>query len=380
VTTRPEDRRVASEAERRRTARKPTIREVARLAGVGAITASRALGSGELVKSDTRERVLAAAQQLGYRPSRAARMLRGASARIVGVMIPDLGLPLYGPWLRGAGDVARRHGYVLLVCDGQNSQSVIDEQLDRLHAEAIDGLVIAGPLCRQSRLAGFVAAGVPIVPEPAPEAGGARQRASAAETSERRAATAAFRRLVALGHRRIAYVAHVERDARLLSFAQRARIEALQQSLAEVDAVLDEGLVLHADGPDECRERLAALLATGPAPTAIVPGSEGLTPAALGVIGERGLRIPQDVSVVGFGDSAWEQSYRPPLSVVRHDYLAVGRAALENLIARIEGAAEVPPFPPLRAEFVERESCAAVAPSSRRVRSRGSERAKQPRA
>lgn len=363
---RPDDRRAARAVERARTPGRPaTIREVARLAGVGAITASRALGSGDLVKPDTRERVLAAARELGYRPSRAARMLRGASARIIGVMIPDLGLPLYGPWLRGAGDAARRHGYVLVVCDGQNSQSVIDEQLGRLHDEAIDGLVIAGPLHRQSRLAAFAVAGIPIVPEANPESGEAK-RASAAESSERRAAVVAFRRLVALGHRRIAYVAHVERDARLLSFAQRARSEALRQCLTEVGAVLDERLVLHADGPDECRERLAALLAAGAAPTAIVPGSEGLTPAVLGVLGERGLRIPEDVSLFAFGDSPWEQSYRPPLSVVRHDYLAVGRAALENLIARIEGAAEVPPFPPLRAEYVERASTGPVPASPRR--------------
>lgn len=372
MRTRPDERRAASAAQRTRTPGKPpTIREVARLAGVGAITASRALGSGELVKPDTRERVLAAAQQLGYRPSRAARMLRGASARIIGVIIPDLGLPLYGPWLRGAGDVARRHGYVLLVCDGQNSHSVIDEQLGRLHAEAIDGLVIAGPLHRQGRVAAFAAAGIPIVPELAPEPGA--KRANPAEGSERRGAAVGFRRLIALGHRRIAYVAHVERDARLLSFAQRARIEALARSLAEAGAVLDESLVLHADGPDECRARLAALLASGAAPTAIVPGSEGLTPAVLGVLGERGLRIPEDVSVFAFGDSPWEQCYRPPLSVVRHDYLAVGRAALENLIARIEGAAEVPAFPPLRAEYVERASTGPVPASPRR-----GERARRP--
>jgi len=365
VRTRPDDRRAPREAKRPRAAGKPpTIREVARLAGVGAITASRALGTGALVKPDTRERVLAAARELGYRPSRAARMLRGASARIIGVMIPDLGLPLYGPWLRGAGDVARRHGYVLLVCDGQNSHSVIDEQLARLHDESIDGLVIAGPLHRQSRLAAFAAAGIPIVPEPATQPEG--KRASAAESSERRGAAVGFRRLVALGHRRIAYVAHVERDARLLSFAQRARVEALARSLAEAGAALDESLVLHADGPDECRTRLATLLASGPAPTAIVPGSEGLTPAVLAVLGERALRIPEDVSLFAFGDSPWEQSYRPPLSVVRHDYLAVGRAALENLIARIEGAAAVPAFPPLRAEYVERASTGPVASSPRR--------------
>lgn len=364
MSTRAEDEAQRPAPRRRaRPTQGPTIREVARAAGVGAITVSRALTPGGAVNPETRARILAVAEQLGYRPSRAARVLRGGRARVIGVMIPDLSLPLYGPWLRGAGDVARSHGYVLLVCDGQNSQGVIEQQLERLYAEQIDGLVIAGPLFGASRLQRFIDAGVPIVPD---VKRGARGAPRAADASERPALSAALGRLVELGHRRIAYVAHVERDARQVPLWQRLRIDTLRRVLDEAGSALDDDLVVLADGPEECRTLVRDVLARANRPTAFVPGSEALTPAVLAALADAHLGIPEDASLIGFGDSLWEQAYRPPLSVVRMDYQDVARSALEQLIARIEGDASIPALRSLAAEFVERGSCAPP-PAPRRA-------------
>jgi LacI family transcriptional regulator len=356
---------------RARRGRGPTIREVARAAGVGIGTVSRALGSGELVSAATRERVLAAAERIGYRPSHAARVLRGAPARVLGVMIPDLSVPLYGQWLRGAGEAARERGYVLLVCDGQNSLRVIDQQLERLYGEQIDGLVVAGPIHGLKRIERFVESGITVVPLLEEDARRVANKKDLREPSERRATLAAFRRLVGLGHRRIAYFAYVERDARFVLPLQRFRIACLQQSLKEAGARFDEQLVLTAAAPDECRARVEEALDRRDPPTAFVPGSEALTPAVLAGLAAAGLRIPEDVSVVGFGDSLWEQAYRPPLSVVCFDYLGAGRALVEDAIARIEGAAvqRLPEFP---SEFVDRGSCGPPPGARRRaLRRRG---------
>lgn len=350
---------------RTRVARPPTIREVAREAGVGLGTASRALGSGALVSPETRERVLAAARRVGYRPSRAAQVLRGVRARVLGVVIPDLSLPLYGRWLRAAGETAHRRGYVLLVCDGQNSQRIIEQQLDRLYEEQIDGLVVAGPIHGLPRIARFAASGIPVVPEATRAERRALRRSELRAPSEREAALLAFRRLVALGHRRIAYFAYVERDARLVPPMQRFRIDCLGRALEEAGATLEERLVVTAADVDECRARAAALLAGPDRPTAVVPGTEALTPAVLLALADLRLDVPRDVSVVAFGDSPWEQAFRPPLSVVRFDYRLAGTAMIENLIARIEGTRPVPPLPELASEFVDRGSCAAARPVRR---------------
>jgi LacI family transcriptional regulator len=337
-----------------------TIRDVAREAGVGVATASRALGARALVKPTTRARILAAAERIGYRPSRAAKVLRGARARLIGVMIPDVSLPLYGLWLRGASDVARERDYVLLVCDGQNSIRTIEQQLDRLHQEPIDALVVAGPLLELAPIERFRDSGIPVVPEP--ELAKRRMRAprSARKAGERMSGVAAaFERLVGLGHRRIVYVAQTERDRGLLSPMQALRIEHFRRTLVGAGSswVPDERVV-RVTGPDECRARLSALLAGPAPPSAIVAGTEALTPAVLAALTDEGLEVPSDVSVVGFGDSLWEQAYRPGISVVRLDYLGAGRAMMEHTIALIEGRDPVPPLPSFPAEFVERGSCA----------------------
>ncbi len=360
--TTPGGRAAGAQRGETREARAPTIREVAREAGVGLGTASRALGSGALVSPATRERVLAAARRVGYRPRRAAQVLRGVRARVLGVVIPDLSLPLYGRWLRAAGEAAHRHGYVLLVCDGQNSQRIIEQQLDRLYEEQIDGLVVAGPIHGLPRIARFAASGIPVVPDATRAQRRALRRTELREASEREAAMRAFRRLTALGHRQIAYFAYVERDARLVPPMQRFRIECLKRALGEAGATLEERLVVPAADVDECRARAVELLAGPDRPTAVVPGTEALTPAVLLALADVRLDVPRDVSVVAFGDSPWEQAFRPPLSVVRFDYQLAGTAMIENLIARIEGAHPVPPLPELASEFVDRGSCAPARP------------------
>jgi LacI family transcriptional regulator len=371
---------ISSDApQRRRTARRerdasrpPTIKDVARVAGVGIGTASRALGTGELVSPATRERVQAAAARVGYRPSRAAKVLRGVPARIIGVLVPDLSLPLYGEVLRGAGEAARRHDYLLLVCDGQNSRAVIEEQAERLYREQIDGLVVAGPFLALPRLQRFVESGIPIAPEPRSVPGAKRTVNEPRAASERRATRDAYRRLVELGHRRIAFVAHTERDSQALPSMQRLRADLLREALAEVGARFDESLLLAADGVEAARARVAELLArpVDASPTAIVAGTEALTPAVLASLAEARRAIPDEISVLGFGDSIWEQAYRPSISVVRFDYFAAGAALIENLVARIERAATVPPLPAFASEFVERESLGPAPRDAARARRR----------
>lgn len=375
-----------SEPSRARRAGPVTIRDVAREAGVGLATVSRALGSGALVRDDTRARIVAAARRVGYRPSRAAKVLRGVRARIIGVIVPDLSLPLYGQWLRAAGDAARRNGYVLLVCDGQNSQSVIEQQLERLYEEQIDGLVVAGPIHGMQQLARFGASGIPVVPEVSTAERRALRRNELRETAERAATLAACARLVALGHRRIAYFAYVERDLRILPPMQRFRIRCLQRSLEEAGASFDERLVVTASDADECRAHAAALLARPDRPTAVIPGTEALTPAVLAAIADAGLAVPADVSVLAFGDSFWEQAYRPPISVVRFDYRRAGSTMIDHLVARIEHAAVVPRLPDFVSEFVERGSCAppprarrTAAPAAPTIPAAGTKRRRAPR-
>lgn len=330
------------------------LRDVARAAGVGLATASRALGEGGRVSPETRRRVRRAARELGYRPVRSARVLRGARARLIGVLVPDLAQPVYGLWLRGAGEAAQARGYVLLVCDGQNSMRVIETLLDRLFEERVDGLLLAGSTPAPKQIRRFRRAAVPIAPDLTRRRSGENLRAA----EERPATLEAFRHLVALGHRRILYLARVERDERYLPTLQRLRIDCLRQALAEVGARLPERAVLAVDGPAEALRALARRLESRLPPTAIVAGAEALTPPILEAVRHAGLSVPRDVSVLGTEDSPWERVHEPPIGVVRHDAFALAHALTVRLIDQIEGVERPPPLPPFPAEFLPRGSLA----------------------
>ncbi len=341
------------------------LRDVARAAGVGLATASRALAEGGPVSAETRRRVRRAAHALGYRPVRSARVLRGARARVIGVLVPDLAQPVYGAWLRGAGEAAQARGYVLLVCDGQNSMRVIETLLDRLFEERVDGLLLAGSTPAPDQIRRFRQGGVPIAPDLSRRRSGENLRAA----EERPATLAAFRRIVALGHRRILYLARVEREERYLPTLQRLRIECLRTALAEVGATLAKRALLPVADPAETVRLLARRLAGRARPTAIAAGAEALTPAVLEAVAVAGLSLPRDVSLLGFDDSPWEQVHRPAVAVVRHDVYGLANALTTNLIDRIEGERSPQPVPRFPAEFLPRASLApppASAPDAAR--------------
>ena len=319
-------------------------------------TASRALGDGRLVRPETRARVEGAAAELGYRPLRSARVLRGARAKLIGVMVPDIAQPVYGPWLRGAGEAAQMRDYVLVVCDGQNSMRVMATQLDRLFDERVDGLLLAGSTPAPRQIRRFLDSGVPIAPEIRSRRSGENLRASL----DRPATREAFDRLVALGHRRIAYLARVERDERYLPTLQRLRIECLREALATVGRRLAPGAVLPVEGHEEAEAVLRRVLRRARRPSALVAGGEVLTPAVLASVAEAGLAVPADVSVLSFEDSPWERAHLPPISVVRHDVHGLAHALVTHLIDRIEDRRPIRPVPGFPAEFVDRASCAGV--------------------
>lgn len=327
----------------------PTIGDVARLAGVGIATASRALTGAGPISADARARVLGAAAELGYRANPTARILRGAPAKTIGVMVPAL-YPLYTEWLRGASEAAQQHGYVLLVCDGQNSVNTMEAQLERLLTERVDGLLLAGEVLALRGLLQFMEAGVPIGPDF--QAGSGRVPRFEAE---RAAARTAFERLVALGHRCVGFVARKERDLGIVSPLHASRVQCLREVMQAAGIDPSGALVLEAATASECASSVQELLRSKTA-TALIAGGLAFTAPILRALWTRELEVPTDVSVLAFNESDWEEIFRPGISVVRHSYFAVAHAETIDLIARIEQwpqRAQVQTFP---SEFVERGS------------------------
>lgn len=325
-----------------------TILDVAKLADVSIATVSRVINGDAAVRPRTRRLVEEAITTLDYRPNAAARSLRLARSQTLGLLITDLGNPVYIDVVHGIEDVARAHGYALFLCDAANDAEVANVHLERLYERRVDGLIVYLALEQPPALSLFRDSSRPVVAM-GPRA--ARSGFPAVLVGEIEATVEAIRRVIALGHRRVAIVL---RDVPAGRF--RYRTEPVRRELEAAGIAWDAGLVLTADDGEACRAVVGAALARPNRPTALIVGTHSYTPWALQAVNQAGLRIPDDLSVLAYGDSAWAAAYQPPLTVVHIDYARWGREAATLLMQIMEPPSVTPPTLTLRAEVIERGS------------------------
>src|SRR5215218_4751218 len=332
-----------------------TLREVADVAGVHPGTASRALNAQTraLVNEETAERVLRAADELGYRPNPIARGMKTNRSYTVGVLIPDLMNPLFPPIVRGIQDGLEAAGYTPLLANTDNDPEREAVDLRAMRARQVDGFITATARRDHGVLQGMMDAGVPAVLVN-------RRMDDAAlpsVTSDDRAGVAlAVEHLVGLGHTRIAHLG----GSQALSTG-RARAVGFRDALARAGLDGDEAPVLTGDafttreGERLCRE----LLGHGPAPTAIVAGNDLMALGCLDVLRAAGLDCPADVSVVGYNDMPFADRFVPPLTTVRVPHYEIGAAAAALLLESLTAPGAKPRQVQLTAQLVVRSSTAA---------------------
>jgi LacI family transcriptional regulator len=327
-----------------------TIVDVAREAGVRPSTVSKALNGGR-GSAEVRRRVEEAAARLGYRPSQRAQALRTSQSRSIGLLVPDLVNPAYLSLLRGVENVAHERGYVVLVADGQRSAAAQTAALERFFEHGVDGLVLGGPVPAEG-LRLHLHHGVPISP---PVSDYERRLAHHWEQGEATATREMGRRLLDLGHRRFGFVSTppLPGSGRF----RRGRLAALSKLVGEAGAELVVSLVDPDRDPDGCRARLGALVAGDRAPTALVCANQLVAPWLLMAVRDAGRRLPDDVSLVVYGDSDWARAHPPPLSVVARDTFAEGQSLAASLLDAVAGI-DAPRRPAADARYVERGSCA----------------------
>lgn len=342
----------------------PNIHDVARVAGVATSTVSRALAGRPRVSEATRRRVVQVAADLGYHPSRSARALRSARTQTLGLVFPSLENPIAITQLSATIKAAFALGYTVFVTDAQDSPEILEAELARMLEYRVDGIILGrGRFPGHRGLLQMTRAGIPVEPElelePAqgvePDADGPFNAYADRGELDRVAAMAAYRLFLRLGHRRFAYV---DRGSGRTGMGE-ARLRGLVDALRECG--LGPGAISRVTilDPGDCVAEIQRLAALPERPTALICANGLLTPHVAQGIVSSGLRIPDDMSVLAFGDSAWHQGYSPPLSVVRHDYTAAAFRGVQRLIARIRGD-EVPEIPLKPSEFVPRASIGPV--------------------
>jgi DNA-binding LacI/PurR family transcriptional regulator len=333
---------------------RPTIYDVARLAGVSTATVSRALNSTGQIAPGTRAAIEAAVTQLGYRPNTIARSLVTKSTQTIALLLPDISNPFYAALVSGIQQSVLSHDHTMLLCTTEGDAQREEQYLRLLRAKQVDGALVDGLVLPPDRIAQFVQDGFPIVCLD-------RDIDSAAiplvQVDNREGGRIATEHLVGLGHRRIAHVM----GTRSLHISE-GRLAGYYDALYSADIPKDQELV--ADGrftEEGGYAATRALLAARPSLTAIFAANDLSAFGVLSALAESGRRVPQDVSVVGFDDLRLSSFVTPPLTTVRQPAAEIAQLATELLIGLTRGQTVSRMWHRLEPSLVVRASTAQAA-------------------
>lgn len=332
----------------------PTIRDIARELGVSITTVSRALNNYPDIKEDTRQRVVEHARRVGYRPSAAARTLVTNRSYLIGVFFRDhlnsgFMHPFFPEVLQGFKEAVGAKGYDLVFF--ANSEPGTDNMgyLRRCRERQVDGVVLMGLPRNDTGLLELVNSGFPLMLVDLDVMG---PRTGYVCSDNKAGARQAMERLLSLGHRRIAHVSgHMD------SLAGRDRFLGYKESLTEHGVPYDSSLVVDGDYTQEggyaATERLLDLRER---PTAIFASGDMMAIGAIHAARNHGLRVPKDLSVIGFDDLDVCTVIRPPLTTIRQDRKAMGAAAADALTSMLEQPSVPPRVVTLPTTLVVRKS------------------------
>jgi LacI family transcriptional regulator len=318
-----------------------TIRDVARVAKVHPGTVSRALNADTraLVNEETAERVLRAAEELGYRPNPIARGLKTNRSYTIGVLIPDITNPLFPPILRGIEDRLGEAGYTSLIVNTDNDPDRERSHIEAMRARQVDGFISATARLDRQLLAEAAAAGKPLVLVNRSLEDGS---APAVTVDDAFGIRLAVEHVAGLGHKRVGHVSGPQNlstgHRRYLGF-----VEAMTDAGLEVQSkyVRFSNSVTEAEGARVCGE----LLDAAPELTAIVAANDLLALGCYDMLEERGVRCPEDISIVGFNDMPFVDRLRPPLTTVRVPQREIGTVAADLMLQRlsdeVDGASQI---------------------------------------
>ena len=328
-----------------------TIKDVARESGVNISTVSRALNNGYGVNEQTRKRVVAVAARLNYRLNRVARGLVTGRSHSLALLVSDIRNPFFAEVARGAEDAAQAEDSDLLLC---NSDLDPDKQMQYVRSlleKRVDGILMNSvSVLDRDQQAQLAACGVPIVL--LNRSASSRAFSTVCADNETGGALAA-QYLLDLGHRKIAHLTGPRQHGNLTD-RTRGFVRTLESAKDPVHPIVIHGRFNFSGGAELTKK----LLDDHPDVTAIFAGNDVMACGAVRAILDRGLRIPDDLSLIGFDNIELSSVIHPPLTTIHQPKYEMGRAAVEILLrlAR-DKERQVPEHRLLGVQLIERQSC-----------------------
>lgn len=344
-----------------------TVADVARKAGVSKATAARVLGGYGTVSDRIREAVIEAAKALDYRPNELARSMTTGRSGTIGVVVGDIENPFFSLAVRGITDVARQAGFTVILINSGEDVEAEKAAIRTLLAKRVDGLIVSPAKGSDTEhLQSVTRSGLPLV---LLDRGSETLDVDTVIADDRHAAGEITRRLIALGHHRIAYLTACETpDSRFRVPADintgsvRRRIEGYLEACREAGLErMEEWVYVGAATPEHAHRKAVDMLQNLPRPTAIISSDSVVGLEVFKVCRDLNLSIPDDLSLVTFHDADWTAVTTPPITVVRQPVYLLGETAAKLLVSRLNGDREAPRQIILKNELVERSSTMTVA-------------------
>jgi DNA-binding LacI/PurR family transcriptional regulator len=325
--------------------RGPSMHDVAARAGVSHQTVSRVLNGFEGIRPHTKDKVLAAIADLGYRRNVAARSLATGRSQAVGVLIPNT--PDFGPTssFYAVERALRDAGFQALITATANDAESVDEALDFLFGRSIEALVLMAPTRAVLDVADARASNVPV----AYLLTGGERSPWSISVDQAEGVRLAIEHLVAMGHTRIQHVTGPDDSTEGRMRKNAFVVEMMRLGLPRLPMI---------EGDWSAQSGFDAGAQLDPSATAVLCGNDQMALGLMHAVGLRGIEVPRHISVIGFDDIPEAAHMTPPLTTIRQDFAQVGVLAVAVLVAALAGE-ELPDTTPLPAELVERGSVAA---------------------
>jgi LacI family transcriptional regulator len=327
-----------------------TLNDIAREAGVNVSTVSRALNMRNGVRKEVRDKVQAVAKRLGYRPNLIARGLVTGRSHSLGLLISDIRNPFFAELVRGAEDAAHASGYHVLLCNSDMDPAKQMEYFWSLINNHVGGILISSiAIFERHEVDQIVGAGVPVVLLNRPKKPGPF---STVLSDNPKGGAIAAEHLAQLGHRNVAVLAGPRRHGNL-NDRVNGFLRAFQSKQDGRNALVVPGVNTFAGGYEMTRK----LIARKAEFTAIFAASDIIAFGAIRALNEAGLRIPDNISLVGFDDVEMAAIVHPPLTTIQQPKYEIGAAAMEILLKQADKKDVPAEHRIFDVKLIERESC-----------------------
>ena len=328
-----------------------TIVDVARASGVSYATVSRVLSGYEFVKESTRIRVMEAVKQLGYVVNLQARSLVSGRSRIIGLLVPNLDNSYVGTIMQGIDQELERANYDLMLYTSHRHPGNESFYVSAIANGLTEGLLLVAPLVPTTYLEALRERNFPCV---LIDQADTTEHSSVVEATNWQGAYEATRYLIRLGHTRIAYI-----TGALVVRSAVDRLRGYKAALADCDIPFREELVIEGDYQQQTSYEITKRLlqSVDSPPTAIFASNDLSAFGAMEFAREFGLRIPDDISIIGFDDIPQASLVHPKLTTVRQPLEHMGQVAVKLLLERIEDRNRPPQRVTLATQLVIRDSC-----------------------